>query len=65
MINAYWEDLIFEIQTETPDQWRRIIDTSLEGPGDFIYFVDSNPLATPTYSVAARSIVVLEKEKPG
>jgi len=65
MINAYWEDLIFEIQTETPDQWRRIVDTSLESPGDFTYFVDSNPLATPTYSVGARSIVVLEKEKPG
>ena len=57
MINAYWEELVFHIQEGTPQEWKRIVDTSLPSPGDFSE--RALPLATPNYRVAPRSVVVL------
>ena len=34
MINAHWEDLTFTIQEGRPEEWRRIVDTSLASPED-------------------------------
>ena len=57
MINAYWEELVFHIQEGTPQEWKRIVDTSLPSPDDFSE--RSLPLAKPNYGVAPRSVVVL------
>jgi isoamylase len=57
MINAYWEELDFEIQEGTAEEWKRIVDTALPSPDDF-----SDPgvaLKGTKYSVAPRSCVVL------
>jgi glycogen operon protein len=57
MINAYWENLQFQIQEGTASEWRRIVDTALPTPNDF-----SNTgelLETLSYPVAPRSVVVL------
>jgi isoamylase len=57
MINAYWDDLEFQIQEGTASQWTRIVDTGLPTPSDFS---DSGePLQTLTYRMAPRSVVVL------
>jgi isoamylase len=57
IINAYWEELVFHIQEGTPQEWKRIVDTSLPSPDDFSE--RDLPLATAEYRVAPRSIVVL------
>jgi isoamylase len=57
MINAYWEDLEFQIQEGIASEWSRIVDTALPSPNDFS---DSRePLKTLRYLVAPRSVVVL------
>lgn len=62
MINAYWEDLEFKIQEG--GKWRRVIDTSLESPLDFLDPGNESPLESLRYQVAARSVVVLMRESP-
>jgi glycogen operon protein len=57
MINAYWQDLEFNIQEGTPSEWTRIVDTALPTPNDFSN--SGGPLSTLSYLVAARSVVVL------
>jgi isoamylase len=57
MINAYWEELEFQVQESSNRQWKRIVDTSLPSPDDFSERGD--PLRTASYRVAPRSIVVL------
>jgi len=57
MINAYWEPVTFEVQEGTPQEWKRIVDTALPGPRDFVdsgAAIDGMP-----YKVAPRSIAVL------
>jgi len=57
MINGYWEDLEFPVQEGTAPEWKRIVDTALPSPDDF---TDQGvTLERTSYSVAARSIVVL------
>lgn len=56
MINAYWQDLTFTIQDGTPQDWKRVVDTSLASPSDF-----SDPPVTFSslaYLVKARSLAV-------
>jgi glycogen operon protein len=62
MFNAYWEPLIFELPHLGPRRaasWRRWIDTHRDAPDD----VCDAPLAAPvealSYTVRARSVVVL------
>ncbi len=57
MINGYWRPLQFEIQEGTPQDWLRIVDTSLPSPQDFE--AGGSPLQQSTYQVAPRSVVVL------
>ncbi len=61
MINAYWQDLPFQIQEGAPQDWVRIVDTALPSPGDFSEV--GLPLQQSTYQVAPRSIVVLVRRK--
>jgi isoamylase len=61
MINAYWEELQFRIQEGTPQDWVRIVDTSLLSPDDFAEL--GVPLKRATYQVTPRSIVVLVRRK--
>ena len=57
MINAYWENLEFQIQEGTASEWTRIVDTALPTPNDFS---NSNEgLRTLSYLLAPRSVVVL------
>jgi glycogen operon protein len=63
MINAYWQELQFQIQEGAPQDWVRVVDTALPPPDDFLEF--GLPLQHPTYEVAPRSIVVLIRPKNG
>ncbi|MGB8005594.1 MAG: hypothetical protein WCF48_00540, partial [Terriglobales bacterium] len=57
MINAYWQELEFNVQEGTAVEWKRIVDTALPSPNDFS---DGGiPLERMKYRLAPRSIVVL------
>jgi glycogen operon protein len=58
--NAYWEPLTFTVQAS--GRWLRIVDTALPPPDDIVE-PDSAPAAGPHYAVAARSVVILERER--
>ena len=57
MINAYWEELEFQVQEGRAQEWMRIVDTALPSPSDFSEF--GEPLRKTSYVVAPRSVVVL------
>jgi isoamylase len=59
MINGYWTDSTFTIQEGEARQWRRVIDTGLDGPEDFCEPGEEARLISQAYVVKARSIVVL------
>jgi glycogen operon protein len=61
MINAYWQDLDFQIQEGSPEAWRRVVDTALAGPNDICEPGRETAIAGVHYTVAARSIVVLQR----
>ena len=61
MINAFWEKLDFDLQEGSAQEWKRIVDTSLQSPGDFSE--QGVPLQHATYTVALRSIVVLLRQR--
>jgi isoamylase len=61
MINAYWQELEFQIQEGTPKDWVRIVDTGLPSGEDFSEA--GLPLAQPTYRLAPRSVVVLVRSR--
>jgi len=61
MINAYWQELQFQIQEGVPQDWVRIVDTALSPPGDFAEL--GLPLQQSTYQMAPRSVVVLVRPK--
>jgi glycogen operon protein len=61
MINAYWEELQFQIQEGLPQDWLRIVDTELPSPDDFTK--QGLPLQQSIYQVAPRSTVVLVRAK--
>ena len=63
MINAWWEELTFEIQEGEADTWRRVIDTSLESPSDFLEPGTESPLPSMHYRVPARTVVVLVRDR--
>jgi len=60
MINAHWEERAFEIREGEPSEWRRVADTSLASPHDISEPGGEPTLATLTYPVAPRSIVILK-----
>jgi isoamylase len=61
MINAYWNDLEFNIQEGTPLEWKRVVNTGLPSPDDFSD--QGVPVEHMKYLVAPRSIVVLQRPK--
>lgn len=62
MINAYWEDLDFDVQEGEPREWCRVVDTGRESPSDFLEGGEALRLESQRYRVAARSVVVLTRE---
>jgi glycogen operon protein len=65
MINAYWEELTFEIQEGAMNTWRRVVDTSLDSPFDFLEPGNESPLQSLQYRVPGRAVVVLVRDKDG
>ena len=61
MINSYWEELEFHVQDGMPQEWERVVDTSLPSPDDFL--VQGLPLHRANYAVAPRSIVVFVRPR--
>jgi isoamylase len=61
MINAYWQELEFEIQEGTAQEWNRIVDTALPSPDDFSN--DGVRLERRKYLLAPRSMVVLRRSR--
>ena len=59
MINAYWEDLNFQIEEGEMEDWLRVADTSMPSPFDLIESGKEKTLESLNYEVKARSIVVL------
>jgi isoamylase len=59
MINAYWEDLNFQIQEGEVGDWMRVADTSMPSPFDLLEIGKEKALRSLNYVVKARSIVVL------
>jgi isoamylase len=59
MINAYWEDLNFQIQEGNASQWMRAVDTSMPSPFDLLEIGKEKALESLNYEVKARSVVVL------
>ncbi|HEY3285342.1 MAG TPA: isoamylase [Armatimonadota bacterium] len=59
MVNAYWEALTFRIQEGKPEDWVRVVDTSLPSPSDIADPGQETALWSLNYTVAARSTVVL------
>ncbi|MGK7370359.1 MAG: hypothetical protein ACNS64_09085, partial [Candidatus Halalkalibacterium sp. M3_1C_030] len=63
MINARWNNLDFTIQEGTAGEWKRVIDTSLPSPDDIANPGDEKTIDQATYTVNARSVVVLIRER--
>ena len=61
MVNAYWEELVFEIPPggDVYEPWRRCIDTSLDSPDDACDWFNAPEIVTSTYQVQPRSVVLL------
>ncbi len=59
MINAHTDALAFTLQEGRPQEWRRVVDTSLPSPEDFSQPGQEATLQIVTYTVKARSIVIL------
>jgi glycogen operon protein len=63
IMNAYWEQLDFELPPSFTS-WRRWIDTSLDSPFDIVPWQSTVPLSERVYRAAGRSVVVLFEEAP-
>ncbi len=60
MLNAYWDDLAFELPTPPhKGTWLRVVDTTLPPPHDLAESGAEVPVNTGIYHVGARSVVVL------
>jgi glycogen operon protein len=62
MFNAYWEPLTFELPNPGPavgTYWRRWIDTCRDAPDDVCDEPPASPVESASYTVQARSLVVL------
>ncbi|MGB7442245.1 MAG: glycogen debranching protein GlgX [Coleofasciculaceae cyanobacterium] len=60
MLNAYWENLTFELPPLSSKQrWHRIVDTALPSPADFCDLPEAVLVKEYNYQVTARSSVVL------
>jgi isoamylase len=60
MVNAHWEDHVFEVQERRTVEWLRVADTSLASPVDFAEAGSETRLESLSYLVGARSVVILK-----
>jgi glycogen operon protein len=63
MINAYWQALTFVVQEGEPQEWFRVVDTSLASPVDICEPETEQKLQSLNYSVGPRSTVVLVRKR--
>lgn len=63
MINAYWEPLTFTVIEGSPAEWVRVVDTTLPSPNDISEPGAGLRLASNTYNVGPRSVVVLLRDR--
>jgi isoamylase len=63
MINGWWEPLSFVVQEGRPEQWLRVVDTSLPSPADVAEPGTEARLGSDRYVVGPRSIVVLRRPR--
>jgi isoamylase len=61
MINAFQQDLGYSIQEGQAREWKRVVDTSLPSPSDFLEPGQEEVLHNLNYTVKARSVVMLLK----
>jgi glycogen operon protein len=61
MINAYWQPLDFTIQEGVPEDWKRVVDTSLPSPNDIVEQTEAPNIDTLVYTVGPRSMVALKR----
>lgn len=61
MINAYWEPLMFTVREGLPEQWKRVVDTSLSSPQEILEEGSASAISSLFYTVAPRSVVVLTR----
>jgi len=59
MINADAQDQTFFLQERKVEPWRRVVDTSLPSPDDFLETGREAPLGEPAYLMEGRSVVIL------
>jgi glycogen operon protein len=59
MFNMYWDSLEFEIPKVAGLRWYRSIDTALPSPNDISPVENQVPIDDSTYTLTARSVVVL------
>jgi glycogen operon protein len=59
MCNMYWEELEFQIPPVAGRQWYRSVDTALVSPLDIAEVGNETVVATKSYLVRGRSVVVL------
>jgi isoamylase len=62
ILNAYWEALDFELPPadgDSPNHWRRWIDTSLASPNDIVQWETAPLVSASRYTAAPRSVVLL------
>jgi glycogen operon protein len=59
MFNMYWDALEFEIPQVEGLRWYRSIDTALPSPNDIATLENQIPINDNTYTLSARSVVVL------
>ena len=65
MINAHWEDALFDIQEFQHGRWKLVADTARESPARHLRSGRGSAGHAPRYRVRGRSIVVLMSEAPG
>jgi isoamylase len=61
MINAYWENLNFDIREGKASDWLRVVDTSMPAPFDLFEIGKEQALNSLRYDVKGRSVVVLRR----
>ena len=63
LVNADSEPKTFGVFERSPEEWRKVIDTSLGRPFDIMSYEAATPFGSNYVQVAARSIVVLQAER--
>jgi len=65
LANAYWEALDFAVpRADDGETWQRVLDTTLPSPDDIGFGTEAPVVATPSYRVGPRSVVVLAARTP-